>query len=149
MLKDARDPRVTTDLAAGTLDKYKQLHILEKLIAMQRIQTKTGVIWWTPTHTWEKPATLPFGPRHCCQPIVTMHHMQPNEMNQLANFELARNKTHQPLILSERYNRFIKDILPDTLEQWDDVSHHASIRTNTYEEGKKACEDNESYFQFT
>jgi hypothetical protein len=36
---------------------------------------------------------MPFGPTHWCQPVVTMHHVEPHEMNQLANFELGRNTT--------------------------------------------------------
>jgi hypothetical protein len=184
MLKDAHDPRVTRDLASWTLDKYKQLHILEKLYAAHpnkdwylMMDADTYIVWpnlltwldllpnpvstqlylgsvakvgdvdfahggsgvllsqatmydfavsnkgvasrWDkpmhdeccgdyvigavlkkrgillknswPTINGEKPITLPFGPTHWCQPVVTMHHAGPHEMNQLANFELARN----------------------------------------------------------
>lgn len=186
MLRGAHDPRITHDLAAWTLDKYKQLHILEKLYvkypdkdwfimmdadsyivwpnlltwlgklpdpsaaklylgspahvgdvqfahggsgillsqaAMHEFAVKNkGVAasWDKPMHdeccgdliiatvlkkmgillkpSWptvngEKPSTLPFGPTHWCQPVVTMHHAQPNEMNQLINSELSRNNT--------------------------------------------------------
>lgn len=44
-----------------------------------------------PTVNGEKPFTIPFGPTHWCQPVVTMHHVQPHEMNQLANFERSRS----------------------------------------------------------
>jgi hypothetical protein len=186
MLKDVHDPRTTKDLAAWTLDKYKNLHILEKLYAAHpdkewylMIDADTYVVWsnlltwlsqlpnatstqlylgspavisgvsfahggsgillsqstmydlavtnngtaasWDrpihdhccgdyvtalalkksgillkgswPTINGEKPATLPFGPTHWCQPVVTMHHVQPNEMNHIANYELSRNNT--------------------------------------------------------
>ncbi|KAI8940678.1 hypothetical protein NX059_001948 [Plenodomus lindquistii] len=242
MLRDAHDPRITTDLAAWTLDKYKQLHILEKLYAaypdkdwylmidadsyvvwpnllgwLQRLPdasstrmylgspaqvgdvafahggsgillsqatmydfavTNKGLAasWDKPMHdeccgdyvigavlkkngillkpSWptingEKPATLPFGPTHWCQPVVTMHHVQPNEMNYLSNFELSRNNTHEPLTFADLYNRFVKDVLPDTLEEWDNESNDASVPANTYEECKKVCEDNKECFQFT
>lgn len=184
MLKDLRDPRYSTDLAAWTLDKYKQLHILEDLYAAYRdkdwylmidadtylvlpnlltwIQqlpdpastelyfgspavvgdvsfahggsgilmsqatmfdfavTNKGVAstWDKPMHdeccgdliigtvlkqseiplkpSWpvingEKPATLPFGPKLWCEPVVTMHHVEPYEMNRIANLEISRN----------------------------------------------------------
>jgi hypothetical protein len=186
MLKGAHDPRVKHNLASWTLDKYKQLHILEKLYAaypnkdcylmmdadtyvvwpnllawLERLPNPTsnslylgstaevgdvkfahggsGILlsqatmynfavnnkgvassWDKPMHeeccgdliigtvlkaqevllkpSWptingEKPNTLPFGPTHWCQPVVTMHHADPHEINQLANFELSRNNT--------------------------------------------------------
>jgi hypothetical protein len=186
MLRGVHDPRIKHDLASWTLDKYKQLHILEKLYAaypnkdwylmmdadtyviwpnllawLQRLPnprstafylgstaevgdvkfahggsgillsqatmydfavTNKGVAstWDKPMHeeccgdlvigtvlkqhgvllkpSWptvngEKPSTLPFGPTHWCQPVVTMHHADPHEMNQIVNFELSRNNT--------------------------------------------------------
>jgi hypothetical protein len=44
----------------------------------------------------EKPATIPFGPgpdtgtRHWCQPIVTMHHITPDEASRIWQFEQQR-----------------------------------------------------------
>jgi hypothetical protein len=48
-------------------------------------------------HVWpmingEKPKTLPFGPSHWCHPVVTMHHMGPEEIADTWNFELERAK---------------------------------------------------------
>jgi hypothetical protein len=186
MLKGAKDPRIPRDLAAWTLDKYKQLHILEKLFAAYpdkdwylMMDADTYLVWpnlhtWlqqlpdpvaTPLYLgspakvgdvqfahggsgifisraamydfavtnkgvasrWDKPMheeccgdlvigtvfkksgillkpswptvngekliTLPFGPTHWCQPVVTMHHVEPHEMNLLANLESSRNHT--------------------------------------------------------
>jgi hypothetical protein len=53
-----------------------------------------------PTVNGEKPTTLPFGPTHWCQPVVTMHHADPHEMNQLVNFELSRNNMRVRCYLS-------------------------------------------------
>lgn len=187
MLKGVRDPRMTHELAAWTLDKYKFLHVLEKLYAEYPnkdwyllMDADTYVVWpnlvtwlqqlpdptsnklylgnaarvkdmyfahggsgilisraamyefavtnngtasrWDeamydeccgdyvvgielknsgtllspsgPTLNGEKPVTLPFGPNLWCQPVVTMHHVQPSEMTQLANFETSRGQ-HQ------------------------------------------------------
>jgi hypothetical protein len=53
-------------------------------------------------HVWpmingEKPKTLPFGPSHWCQPVVTMHHMGPDELTDVWKFEqeLARPDVSQ------------------------------------------------------
>ena len=101
---------------------------------------KSGIVLkpsW-PTVNGEKMTTLPFGPTHWCQPVVSMHHVQPNEMNQIATFERSRNNTrvspscvswpswrdgeltklYEPLTFAELYNEFVKDILSNTLEQW-------------------------------
>lgn len=43
-----------------------------------------------PTIHGEKPITIPFGPLVWCDPVVTMHHVEPHEMSQLANFEMSR-----------------------------------------------------------
>ena len=186
MLGDAPNPRVPGQLAAWALDKYKQLHILEKLYASYQdkdwymlMDADTYVVWpnllmWTdqlpdprterlylgastymsgrffahggsgmlisqaathefavvnkgiatswdqrmldeccgdlaigqafekigipvspagPTLNGAKPLNLPFGPTHWCQPVVTMHHVLQNEMNDITNFELSRNET--------------------------------------------------------
>jgi hypothetical protein len=46
-------------------------------------------------HVWpmingENPRTLPFGPSHWCQPIVTMHHVTPEEANDMWWYEQQR-----------------------------------------------------------
>ena len=47
----------------------------------------------------EKPSTIPFGPgpnngvRHSCQPIVTMHHITPEEASNIWRFEQQRHNT--------------------------------------------------------
>lgn len=186
MLGDARNPRTPTELAAWTLDKYKQLHILEDLYAKHpdkdwymMVDADTYIVWpnllmwlnqlpdphteklylgapvqigdsvfahggtgmlisqaamyeltvvnkgiaasWDrpllheccgdlaigrafekmgipidsawPTMNGRKPLDLPFGPTHWCEPVVTMHHVRPNEVNDITNFELSRNTT--------------------------------------------------------
>lgn len=183
MMTGSNDPRKPSNMAAWTLDKYKQLHVLEDLYAEYpdkdwylMIDADSYIVWhnlltWlkrmpnprrnklyigSPTqidgklfahggsgiflsqaamhefavvnkgiaskwdkpmkehccgdfiigvalkemgidliHAWptingEKPLTLPFGPSHWCQPFITMHHVGPEEMNDIANFELSR-----------------------------------------------------------
>jgi hypothetical protein len=40
----------------------------------------------------EKPRRYPFGPKYWCQPLVTMHHMEGEELNDMWQFELKRAK---------------------------------------------------------
>lgn len=38
----------------------------------------------------EKPSTLPYGPGHWCEPILTMHHMNAEEISSVWQFEQTR-----------------------------------------------------------
>ncbi|KAL4927048.1 glycosyltransferase family 31 protein [Aspergillus undulatus] len=49
----------------------------------------------------EKPSTLPFGPTHWCQPVVTMHHLHPRERTAIFDFEQARPDLTKPLTFAE------------------------------------------------
>jgi hypothetical protein len=242
MLRGHHDPRITTDLASWTLDKYKQLHILEKLYAeypdkdwYMMVDADTYIVWsnllrwlkqlpqptteklylgssakaagvkfahggsgillsqatmhelavvnkgtaasWDrrmhneccgdlvigrvlkemgillkpswPTINGEKPLTLPFGPTHWCQPLVTMHHAQPNEMNQLQHFELSRNNTKEPLTLAELFQGFVRATLPGSLDHWDNKCHDIIVEIDSYEACHMSCVQDKDCFQFT
>lgn len=59
-------------------------------VALKEMGIPLKYAW--PIINGEKPLTLPFGPSHWCQPLVTMHHVGPEEMNDISNFELSRKK---------------------------------------------------------
>ena len=46
-----------------------------------------------PMFNGEKPSTLPYGPGHWCEPIFTMHHMNPEEVSSVWQYEQTRTKT--------------------------------------------------------
>lgn len=47
-----------------------------------------------PMFNGEKPSTLPYGPGHWCEPLLTMHHMEPEEVSMVWQYEQTRtNKT--------------------------------------------------------
>lgn len=43
-----------------------------------------------PLFNGEKPSTLPYGPGHWCEPILTMHHMNAEEISNVWQFEETR-----------------------------------------------------------
>lgn len=45
-----------------------------------------------PMFNGEKPVTLPFGNNHWCEPLLTMHHMDPEEVSDAWHFEKTRHK---------------------------------------------------------
>jgi hypothetical protein len=49
-----------------------------------------------PMFNGEKPSTLPFGPGHWCEPILTMHHMNAEEISSVWQFEQTRKTDVSP-----------------------------------------------------
>ena len=43
-----------------------------------------------PMFNGEKPSTLPYGPGHWCEPLLTMHHMNSEEVSMLWQYEQTR-----------------------------------------------------------
>jgi hypothetical protein len=61
-------------------------YILE--LVFDRLGIKLGKHW--PMFNGEKPITMPFGPTHWCQPIITMHHVTSEEVSSMWRFEWDR-----------------------------------------------------------
>lgn len=87
-------------------------------------KTDVGVQQMWPTINGEKPATLPFGPNHWCHPIVTMHHMNAEEINSFWHFERKqmRKPTTRPLLIRDIYDEFLAPHLNETRADWDNLA---------------------------
>ncbi|KAH6637275.1 hypothetical protein F5144DRAFT_592195 [Chaetomium tenue] len=87
-------------------------------------KTDVGVQQMWPTINGEKPATLPFGPSHWCHPVVTMHHMNSEEINSFWHFERkqTRKQTKRPLLLRDIYDEFLAPHLNETRADWDNLA---------------------------
>lgn len=69
------------------------------LISMAAQEAGTKVKQVHPMFNGEKPNTLPFGNGHWCEPLMTLHHVNSEEVSALWNFEQTRIKkvnTPQP-----------------------------------------------------
>lgn len=73
--------------------------------------TKMRQAW--PMFNGEKPSTLPFGPGHWCEPILTMHHMDAEEVSSVWQFERMQ-KTDVSSIIS-----WIPDVQPRMVMRLD------------------------------
>lgn len=67
-----------------------------------------------PTINGDNPETIPFGPDHWCQPVVTMHHVSPAQREQLIQFEQRRKHPlvcplHSPYTLVKMAYIFIRN----------------------------------------
>lgn len=124
----------------------------------------------------EKPSTIPFGPgpdngvRHWCQPLVTMHHITPNESSQIWAFEQTREDVRVPLLLKDLYAGMVASEVHAEREDWynlsDDIFYRApgvngdrqkseqemtSAEKEAYrsfEHCRKACEEQDRCWQF-
>ncbi|KAI1170449.1 hypothetical protein F4777DRAFT_118614 [Nemania sp. FL0916] len=77
-------------------------------------------------HAWpmingEKPTTLPYGRNHWCEPILTMHHMNAEEISTVWQFEQTR-KTNRVLLIRDLYDSLIAPRMQDIRENWDNGS---------------------------
>ncbi|KAI1424139.1 hypothetical protein F5Y12DRAFT_715670 [Xylaria sp. FL1777] len=69
----------------------------------------------------EKPTTLPYGRDHWCEPILTMHHMNAEEISTVWQFEQTR-KTDRILMIKDLYDSLIAPKMQKTRENWDNGS---------------------------
>ncbi|KAI0414351.1 hypothetical protein F5X98DRAFT_349337 [Xylaria grammica] len=69
----------------------------------------------------EKPTTLPYGRGHWCEPILTMHHMNAEEISTVWQFEQTR-KTDRVLMIKDLYDSLIAPKMQKARENWDNGS---------------------------
>ncbi|KAI2625571.1 glycosyltransferase family 31 protein [Hypoxylon sp. NC1633] len=69
----------------------------------------------------EKPSTLPYGPGHWCEPILTMHHMNAEEISNVWQFEQTR-KTDRALLIKDLYDALIRPKMQVSRQDWDNLS---------------------------
>ncbi|KAK9414523.1 hypothetical protein SUNI508_11096 [Seiridium unicorne] len=82
-------------------------------------------VW--PTINGEKPFTLPFGPTEWCHPVVTMHHMNSEEISSFWEFEKQFYEGQEPgtnrtLLLKDIYKHFVEPKLEARRDDWDNLS---------------------------
>lgn len=81
-----------------------------------------------PTINGEKPYTLPFKWDHWCQPVVTMHHMNSEEISTFWDWERRRYDAQAkptalpPLLLRDVYREFVEPKLRKQRRDWDNLS---------------------------
>ncbi|KAK8114968.1 hypothetical protein PG999_007037 [Apiospora kogelbergensis] len=78
-----------------------------------------------PMFNGEKPSTLPFGPGHWCEPILTMHHMNAEEISSVWQFEQTRKtecSTQRTLLIKDLFDALISPKMQDTRQDWDNLS---------------------------
>ncbi|KAF4977835.1 hypothetical protein FZEAL_5678 [Fusarium zealandicum] len=109
------------------------------LMSLAVMETGKKVRQAHPMFNGEKPVTLPFGNGHWCEPLVTMHHMNPEEISSVWQFEKTRQKKG-PIQIKEVYETFFAPSLTDKLEDWDNFSDdvcYVSVEPEAQEKADK------------
>jgi hypothetical protein len=63
----------------------------DKVLGILLKQKQISLTNWDPLTSGQKPRRMGFGPKLWCQPAVTYHHMSPEEINEMWQFELGRS----------------------------------------------------------
>ncbi|KAH8817410.1 hypothetical protein F5884DRAFT_874438 [Xylogone sp. PMI_703] len=76
-----------------------------------------------PMTNGDKPRGIPYGEFQWCQPIVTMHHMNIEEMNDMWQMEQRRADPAAPLLIEELYYAFVDPYIEASRDDWDNISY--------------------------
>lgn len=108
-------------------------------LALAQAGVELHNIW--PMINGEYPDTLPFGPGHWCQSIITMHHIPPAEVSNVWRYEQERGYD-APMQIKDLYFKFIEPQLKsfNVVQSWDnladDVIYRASGATEDWRQPK-------------
>ena len=111
-----------------------------------------------PSINGESPSTIRFESSNWCQPLVTLHHVSTVDAQRLRSFEDKRrsksvsspstpdfqpaNSPFQaPILYSELFADLVWDMLPDSLDNWDNMSDGVTVpNIDSALECVRACE---------
>ncbi|KAF4978271.1 hypothetical protein F66182_17364, partial [Fusarium sp. NRRL 66182] len=134
------DPDITIRYDQIAQNEYYGDYVLMK--ALKEKGVELGL--YKPLLQGEPPATLRYGPgryegeRYWCQPLMTLHHVTPLDVDAVWQFEQQREDLSQPILFADMYQHFMAERLPesDTLDDWYNHSDDANIRAPDQEEDK-------------
>ncbi|RMZ86538.1 hypothetical protein DV736_g6231, partial [Chaetothyriales sp. CBS 134916] len=147
-------------------------YMLMKALKAQGVKFRSS---W-PLLQAEKPSTLPFGPgpdtgvRHWCQPVVTMHHISPDEASQIWAFEQTVQDSSKPILMKDFYEQMIASEIRAERDDWYNLSDDLMYRARgmdgdrqksgddmsaiekeahlSFEHCRRVCEEHNRCFQF-
>ncbi|KPM46289.1 hypothetical protein AK830_g373 [Neonectria ditissima] len=140
----------------GLADKYDLMAPHEccgdYLMALAVNETGSKVKQAHPMINGEKPSTLPFGHGHWCEPLLTMHHMNSEEVSSAWSYEQKRNKTGI-LQIKDMYESFFAPTLIPQRDDWDNLSDDvcfiapdevSQAEASDHQKGRQKSEDDKN-----
>jgi len=75
----------------------------------------------------ETPFTIPFGPTHWCQPVITLHHMNSSQVGTFWDFERTFYRAQgfgdtRPMLIRDIYNEYFQARMQTRRGGWDNFS---------------------------
>ncbi|KAI6784462.1 uncharacterized protein J7T54_006507 [Emericellopsis cladophorae] len=74
-----------------------------------------------PMFNGERPLSMPYGHGQWCEPIISMHHVNPEEVSMIWQFEQTR-KNKDTLLIKDLYEAFMAPHLTQFRRDWDNLS---------------------------
>lgn len=108
-------------------------YVLMKALKEKGVQMEL----YKPMLQGESQSSLRFGPgryngqRYWCQPLISLHHMTPSDVNAVWQYEQQQRKApSEPILFADMYQHFMAALLPhdsDDLEDWYNHAEDAHI----------------------
>ncbi|ROT41193.1 hypothetical protein SODALDRAFT_322382 [Sodiomyces alkalinus F11] len=86
---------------------------------LERLRVKVQHVH--PMFNGEKPATFPYGHTHWCDPVLSMHHMEPEDISALWQYEQTR-LDNSTILMKDLYYAFIANKMINYRAHWDNLS---------------------------
>ncbi|CAG9999478.1 unnamed protein product, partial [Clonostachys byssicola] len=109
------------DLAAKYDEQAPKNCCGDYLVALAAEEVGTRMKQAHPMFNGEKPSTFPYGLGHWCEPLLTMHHMSPEEVSRMWQFEQRREMASN-LLIKDTFHEFVEPHLAPTRQDWDNMS---------------------------
>ncbi|EED19395.1 conserved hypothetical protein [Talaromyces stipitatus ATCC 10500] len=127
------DPDITIRYDSIAQSEYYGDYVLMK--ALKEKGVELGL--YKPMLQGEPPSSLRYGPgryheeRYWCQPLISLHHVTPLDVDTVWQFEQHREDLSKPILFADMYQHFMAAHLPegsDELEDWYNYSDDVHIR---------------------
>ncbi|KAI9779540.1 MAG: hypothetical protein M1839_007348 [Geoglossum umbratile] len=126
-------------------------HVLAKLLLDHGIELTRCY----PTFNGETQYNTKFEDDKWCQPVITFHHMNPPDIEDLWEFERENATANRNILYADVYDHFVAPQLVEERETWDNLSEderwekEQARENGTWEECKGVCEADENCLQFS
>ncbi|KAF4125786.1 hypothetical protein GMORB2_1032 [Geosmithia morbida] len=115
------------DLAARYDERATQECCGDFLMSVAVREAGTKVLQAHPMFNGEKPNTLPFGPSQWCQPLLSMHHVDAEEISMLWQYEETRANKSDVTQIKDIYHAFVEPHLVTRRRDWDNLADEVCL----------------------
>ncbi|GME39790.1 hypothetical protein GTA08_BOTSDO03035 [Neofusicoccum parvum] len=85
-------------------------------------------------HSW---IDVPYGPGQWCHPLVTLHHMKPEDLTRMMAIERSRGEPAAPFLLEDLFNSTVGQELPTERRDWNIKDDEILTRWNEYDDQER------------